>query len=411
MANIVLLPQIGISEESAVVAKFFVKQGDSVKKGDNLFELETGKAAFEVQSDFDGEVLAILCEPGDELLIKEPVLAIGAPGEAFEAPKKAESEAPAQTAAATTQAAEATPTPVTAAATQAASDILAISKRAKALAEKAGVNPAVATPTGPNGRIIERDIEAVLNTPNWRDLQPVVTYSTDADFEDKPLSKVRKVIAANMHKSLSEMAQLTLNASFDATAMLAYRKKCKNDSKLSGVTLNDVILYTLSRVLLQHPDMNAHFLGDSMRYFSNVHLACAVDTPRGLLVPVLKCANRMDILTMSNTMKELAKAAQEGSIDPSLLTGGTFTMSNLGSLGIESFTPVINPPQTGILGVNTLTKRVRATGNGIEVYDVMTLSITFDHRSLDGAPCARFLQDLCRALEAFDGEEIHVERK
>jgi len=409
MANIVLLPQIGISEESAVVAKFFVKQGERVKKGDNIFELETGKAAFEVQSDFDGEVLALLCEPGDELLIKEPVLAIGEPGEAFEAPKKTEAEAPVQAAAAPIAAS--TPAPAAAATAQAASDILAISKRAKVLAEKAGVNPAVATPTGPNGRIIERDIEAVLNTPNWRDLQPVATYSSGADFEDKPLSKVRKVIAANMHKSLSEMAQLTLNASFDATAMLAYRKKCKNDKELAGVTLNDVILFAVSRVLLLHPDLNAHFLGDSMRYFSNVHLACAVDTPRGLLVPVLQCANKMDILTLSNTMKQLAQSAQEGNIDPARLSGGTFTISNLGSLGIESFTPVINPPQTGILGVNTLTKRVRATSGGIEVYDVMTLSITFDHRALDGAPCARFLQDLCRALEAFDGEEIHTERK
>ena len=207
-----------------------------------------------------------------------------------------------------------------------------------------------------------------------------------------------------MHESLANMAQLTHNSSFDATEIMAYRKKLKaaaESMELPNITVNDIIIYAASRMLKKHPDLNSHFLGDSMRYFKHVHMGIAVDTPRGLLVPTLFNADTKSLAEIAKESKELAKAAQSGSIDPSLLSGASFTISNLGNFGVEHFTPVINPPQTAILGVDCIIERVRTKDGSIEVYPAMGLSLTYDHRAVDGAPASRFLMDMRKALENF----------
>jgi pyruvate dehydrogenase E2 component (dihydrolipoamide acetyltransferase) len=165
-----------------------------------------------------------------------------------------------------------------------------------------------------------------------------------------------------------------------------------------------MILFAVSRVLKQHPDLNAHFLGDKMRYFDAVNLGVAVDTERGLMVPTLFGADRLPLEEISARSKELADKCRNGAISPDLLSGGTFTVSNLGILGVEMFTPVINPPQTAILGVCAILDRPRkATGGwGIELYPALGLSLTYDHRAVDGAPASRFLQDVCRAITDFE---------
>ena len=205
--------------------------------------------------------------------------------------------------------------------------------------------------------------------------------------------------------SLSSMAQLTLNSAFDATEMLSYRASLKKNGEKMGmpnITLNDIVLYAVSRTVLNHKDLNAHLLeGDTMRKFNHVHLGIAVDTPRGLMVPTIRYADLKSLAQISAEAKELAKMAQEGTISPDLLSGATFTVSNLGSMGIESFTPVINPPQTAILGVGTLMTRVKECGDDLKAYKAMGLSLTFDHRAADGAPAARLLKDLCTNLENF----------
>jgi pyruvate dehydrogenase E2 component (dihydrolipoamide acetyltransferase) len=208
-----------------------------------------------------------------------------------------------------------------------------------------------------------------------------------------------------MHASLSEMAQLTLNSSFDASAILNFRKGLKDKAQVLGlenITLNDIILYAAARTLKNHKDLNAHYLGDTMRYFSSVNLGVAVDTERGLVVPTIFGADKLSLNELSKLAKRTISEAQSGAVDPDKLKGGTFTVTNLGSLGIESFTPVINPPQTAILGVNNITRRVKNVGGADIFYDCMSLSLTFDHRALDGAPAARFLKDLCTGLENFD---------
>ena len=234
---------------------------------------------------------------------------------------------------------------------------------------------------------------------------PAAAAVDSAEYEDVKISNVRKVIAKSMHASLSNSAQLTLNASFDATKIMAFRASLKAGAEalgLANITLNDIVLFAVSRTLLNHKDLNAHFLDDKMRYFKHVNLGIAVDTERGLLVPTLPLSETLSLNELATSSKALISEAQSGKISPDKLSGASFTVTNLGSLGIESFTPVINPPQTGILGVCTITNRIKKTPAGDVSYPAMGLSLTFDHRAIDGAPAAKFLKELCNNLEHFD---------
>jgi pyruvate dehydrogenase E2 component (dihydrolipoamide acetyltransferase) len=227
---------------------------------------------------------------------------------------------------------------------------------------------------------------------------------TEEEYKDVKFSGIRRAISKSMSTSLSTMAQLTHNTSFDATAILEYRKQLKaSEGECSGITLGDIVLYAVSRTLKNHPDLNANMLDDSsIRLFTHVNLGVAVDTPRGLMVPTIFHADEMSLLEISKAVKELAAQCREGNISPDKLTGGSFTVSNLGNLGVESFTPVINPPQTGILGVCGTVDRVRRAKDGsIEIYPAMGLSLTYDHRAVDGTPAARFQKELCQNLENF----------
>lgn len=162
-----------------------------------------------------------------------------------------------------------------------------------------------------------------------------------------------------------------------------------------------MILYAVSRVLMHHPDLNANFLGDKMRHFHHVNLGIAVDTPRGLLVPTLFHADTKSLTQISEEARALAEKCRQGSVKPEQMQGASFTVSNLGSFGIEHFTPIVNPPQTGILGVDCTVDRIRSVNGALSVYPAMGLSLTYDHRALDGAPASRFLQELRTTLENF----------
>jgi pyruvate dehydrogenase E2 component (dihydrolipoamide acetyltransferase) len=212
---------------------------------------------------------------------------------------------------------------------------------------------------------------------------------------------VRKVIAERMWESLQSTAQLTLNASADARSLLTYRKRLKNSDEslgLQNITINDLILFAVSRTLPLYPEVNALFKEHTIYQYKNVHLAVAVDTPRGLVVPVIRKAQALSLKQISEEAKRLAAGAMDGSVSPDELTGGTFTVTNLGSLGIESFTPILNPPQVGILGVGNINlKPVEIDGN-VEFIPRISLSLTINHQAVDGAPGARFLQTLSQRL-------------
>ncbi|MBR4019508.1 MAG: 2-oxo acid dehydrogenase subunit E2 [Clostridia bacterium] len=415
MATAVLMPKAGITVESCIIGKWEKKVGDKVSLGDILFTYETDKASFECESTAEGELLEIFYQDGDEVPCLVNVCAVGEKGEDCSA-LRPEGSAPAAAPEAAPAAAEA---PAAApAAVEAPAEVregAPVSPRARKLAETAGVDASLAAGTGPNGRIIEKDVRKLMaeGAPNKEAAAPAAAAETAVaaepaaaavDYTDSKLPGIRKVIASSMMNSLHGSAQLTHHFSFDATAIKSYRAMMKAaGGDYAGVTLGDMVLYAVSRTLLNHPDMNAHMLDEkTIRRFNAVHLAVAVDTPRGLLVPVIRNADTKSLLQISKELKELAAQAISGAINPDKLSGGTFTVSNLGSFGVEQFTPIINAPQTGILGVCTMTDRPRKGKDGnIELYSAMGLSITYDHRAVNGAPASRFMQELCRNLEQF----------
>ncbi len=411
MANAVIMPKAGITVESCIIGTWEKKVGDSVKVGDILFTYETDKASFECESTEEGTLLEIFYQEGDEVPCLVNVCAIGNEGDDVSAlrPEGAQAEAPAEATPAAEAPAAAVAAPVEApVSTAVAGADAAASPRAKKLAERAGVDVNCATPTGPNGRIIERDVRTLMDNPEAAKAAavaaPAVSAAPEAEYEDVKFSGIRRAISKSMHTSLSTMAQLTHNTSFDASNILAYRKQLKAaEGELAGITLGDIVLYAVSRTLLNHPDLNAHMLDDNnIRLFKHVNLGVAVDTPRGLMVPTIFNADQKSLLEISKEVKVLAAECRDGAISPDKLTGATFTVSNLGNLGVESFTPVINPPQTGILGVCGTTQRVKKAADGsIALYPAMGLSLTYDHRAVDGTPAARFQKELGANLENF----------
>ncbi len=418
-AKPITMPKAGITVESCILTAWNVKVGDKVKVGDVMFSYETDKSSFDYQAEIEGEVLALFCEEGDEVPVLSNVCAVGEHGDdPSPLSPNASASAPVQEVKAEVKF-ESAPVEKAVATANEDGKVFA-SPRAKNLANKLGVDLATAVGTGPNGRIIERDVRTASVQPKAVEVKPVETAkpvetkaevkaapSTDLKaYKDEKMSNIRKVIAKNMVLSLSTMAQLTHTISFDCTNIMAFRKFLKDNAevlKLPPITINNIIVYAVSRVLKNHRDLNAHLInGDTMRYFEHVNMGIATDTPRGLLVPTLFGADTMTLSEIAVKSKKLSQDAIDGKLSPELLTGGSFTISNVGTMGIESFTPVVNPPQTGILGVNTLETRIKLGKDGeIIPYTAMALSLSYDHRALDGAPASRFLKELKDYLENF----------
>ena len=436
MATAVIMPRQGQSVESCLIGKWYKNKGDKVSAGDILFTYETDKATFEEESKVDGIMLELFFEEGDDVDCLVNVCVIGAEGESVDEFRPALDSvaasvpvaASAEVASAASAAVAGEAAPVAASAEEAGTrenhppvsadsdGRLRISPRARRLAEKTLADLRYAEPTGANGRIIERDVQAVLSEGHRSAEGSVASAvgqqqlkgkqenrppaSTGPDSEIVALSNVRKFIAKAMHASLSNTAQLTSHSSFDASDVFDFRKKLKGMEdypELGKITITDIIIYAASRVLIEHKYINAHFLGDKMQLFNNTHIGVAVDTPRGLLVPTIFNANHMSLSGLSAHAKGLFEKCKQGSIEPDLLKGASFTISNLGGLGVEMFTPILNPPQTGILGVCNTIERTK----GGKPYPALGLSITYDHQAMDGADSARFLKDLVVYLENF----------
>ena len=443
MATIVVMPQLGNSVESCIIVEWMIAEGDTVSVDQTLASIETDKSTMEVPSTAEGTVLKLLWEEGDEVPVKDPLIIVGEPGEDISGlvpggdAAPAEADAPAEQAAAAPEAAA--PTFATERATG------AVSPRARALAASNGVDAsAIAEGSGPHGRVIERDVAAaiaagpvltsaaraagvsaaegtgiggrvsVADAGRTAEATPaaaaVATPAAAADFPgastSAPLKGVRKVVAKRMMESLTSTAQLTLNTTANAAGILAMRKKVKNADEALGlnkITLNDLVCFAVSRTLLKYPVFNAHLEDGVLTEFEQVHLGFACDTPRGLLVPVIRSAQALGLKAFSDEAKRLAGGAIDGSLSPDFLSGGTFTVSNIGSFGIETFTPVINLPQTAILGVGAITPRPTVAADGsIGVEQRLNLSLTIDHQVIDGADGARFLRDLVAAIENID---------
>ena len=416
----VIMPRQGNTVESCVITEWYKSVGDTVAVGDKLFSYETDKAAFEAEAEFAGTLLAIFYEEGSDVPCLDNVCVIGTPGANPEVFRPG-AEAPAAAPVAAAPAAEAAPTAEIAEAPVVVGD-LKISPRAKKLADEKKADLSQVVPTGPDGRVIERDVQALIDagkivgaTAAAAAAAPAAAVSAPVelgvpcdDSYTEPMTNIRKVIARSMVASLSTMAQLTHNISYDATEVKNARAMFKAKGEPFGmdkISINDIIMYVVARTLMQpeHRAMNANLIDDgkTMKYFRSVNLGMAVDTERGLMVPTIFNADKMTLKQLSDTAKKLAKECKEGKISPDYLQGASFTVSNIGSLGIESFTPVVNPPQTGILGVCAMKDAFRMNNGQIEVYPSMNLSLSYDHRAMDGTPASKFLRDLKVNLENF----------
>ncbi|PID98287.1 MAG: acetoin dehydrogenase [Actinobacteria bacterium] len=444
MATIVVMPQLGNSVESCLIMSWEVAVGDTVAVDQVLCSIETDKATMDVPSTDAGTVLKLLWEEGDEVPVKDPLVIVGEPGEdisglipggsAEATPAETADEAPAQEVSAPVDA----PTFATT-----ASDG-AISPRARSYADAHGLDVASVTEgSGPHGRVIERDVVSHiaanpatsaarnegatgtgtglggrvtthdLATPpadDAREAAAAVSVMPSGEYpgpsEDAPLKGIRKVVAERMVASLAEAAQLSYTTSANAEGLLALRKKLKTADEslgLNGITIGDLVGYAVVKTLTKHPAFNATLTDNVLTTFDNVHLGFAADTPRGLLVPVVRGANALSLKQFSQVSKQLAADAVAGTINPDFLSGGTFTVSNLGAFGVETFTPIINRPQTAILGVAAVTPRPTVLPDGtVGVEKHIGFSLTADHQVIDGADAARFLRDLVAAIENID---------
>lgn len=438
MVTPILLPQQGNSVVSCLILAWKKKEGDEIKKGEIICEIETDKAVFEIESPVDGVLLKTFFNEGDDVPVLTNIAVIGNNGESFDEfisnshnlnSKKDSKQVENKD--------DLTFNESNNLNVESINNKKSISPRAKKLANKFKVPIDDIQGTGPNNRIIEQDV--ISANKNFEPLSLAgkdmfdeknkrhkagsgignrIT-SSDINKETKTpiysleeesikmvaLRGIRKLIAERMLESLKNSAQLTLNSSADATALVNLRKRFKNSlvsKEFQSITLNDLIHYAVITTIPYHPELNSLLVRDTIEYYNNIHLGFAVDTPRGLMVPVIKNSQNLTLLQLSNKAKHLVAKSISGKIDPADLNGGTFTVTNLGSLGIESFTPVLNLPQTAILGINNISLKPVNRENGVEFIQHISFSLTVDHRVIDGATAARFLQSLTKTISEID---------
>ncbi len=441
MATPIIMPRQGQSVESCILTEWYKNEGDKVSKGDLLFAYETDKAAFEEESQEDGLLLARFYDEGDEVPVLVNVAVIGSKGELVNEFRPdgavSESTSPAPE---PEKISEESVSEVSKSQEAVNTGSSAISPRARRLAKEKHVLLDGIAGSGPGGRIIERDIENEIK--NGKRLTPLAhkkaegeglsvpadgktpfgkitskdliettqvatagQLASTGDYKDIPLSNVRKIIAGAMYNSLQNSAQLTHHMSANASKMLQLRKEVKRrmaEGYTFNVTLNDMVCYAVIKALKLYPAANAQFLDGTIRQFSKVNLGLAVDTERGLMVPALSGADDFSLSGLSSQLTMLVDSSRGGSVSPDLLApnAASFTVSNLGNYGVEMFTPVINLPQVAILGVNTIIQRptVLADGN-FSFQPFIGLSLTYDHRAIDGGPATQFLAEIKNQIE------------
>ena len=408
MSTPVVMPRFGETVESCLLVKWLVQPGQHVEKGLSIATIETDKAEFEVEAPVEGTVLALFVGEGEDVPVLADIAVIGDPDEVV-APPSAGNTTPraGQTADRPAEESDASaagvdrPQPGTeAAGTRTGRP--AASPRAQRSALDAGIDINTVAGTGPQGRITETDVEKAIGRQQEQQPEP----STSAASHHAPVRGARKIIAERMRDSLATTAQLSLVSAFDASSILDFRAgRRRNQREKSELipTVTDIIVFETARSLLEHRELNAHYLGDSIAYFDHVDMGIAVDTPKGLLVPVLRKADTLALGAVSEAIAELSERARKGRIDPGLLHGSTFTVTNMGTMGIEVFTPILNPPEVAILGIGAPVLRPVEREDGLRHIRSIGLSLTIDHQAVDGGPAARFLQTLVSRLEHHPG--------
>jgi len=433
VATPVIIPKLGNTVESCIVGSWKKKEGEKIKKGDILLEIETDKTTFEVEAPADGVLLRTFFKEGDIVPVLTNIAVIGDKGEEFESyrpkPEEAKKELPEEPV--KEKNLEETEIPEVEKETvvdqQAVSEedwtSGGISPRAKQFVKTHSVKLDGTTGSGPHGRILERDVIKYFHTtPRSSSLAGKLldegwthkgTYSgtggmivrEDLRQPGKRLSTIRSTIAKHMHSSLMETAQYTITISARADAILSLRKKIKNmaaEHSLPNITINDMVMYAVICTLVSHPELNAEFIGGKVYQYEDINLAFACDTSRGLMVPVVRSAQKLSLKELSLAVEKLSNEAISGNIAPDDLTGGTFTTTNIGGMGIEYFTPILNTPQVAVLGICNIDLKPVKTGEEVQFIEHIKLCLTVDHQVIDGAPAARFLVALKDNIENFE---------
>lgn len=430
MATKVFMEALSPTMEEGRIAKWNKKEGDAVKSGESLAEVETDKAIMELVARGDGILRKILVGEGESKPVGSLVGVIAAADENIDALVQAAGSGPqAATAAATPaappagkpQPATAQPTEkpaapsVPAAASQAtaqpaargpqppASGPVRSSPLARRMARESGVELSAIEGSGPGGRIIRRDVEGAMASPSLRAGQANQAQkqgiSKEGDFNDVALTQIRKTIARRLSESIGPIPTFYLTSEFDLSRVTEMRAAMAEMGDEFKVSVNDIILKATATALAQHPEVNAHWLGDKIRYHNRVHLGMAVATNDGLIVPVVFDADRKSMSEISAEAKELAKKARERKLQPNEYTGSTFSVSNLGMFGIDQFTAIINPPEVGILAIGGAEDKVEVANGEFVVRKKMRVTMSCDHRAVDGAVGAEFLRTLRRMIE------------
>ena len=393
-----VMPRAGLTMVEGTISAWTVPEGAAVKKGDTIMEFENEKNTIEFACTHDG-ILHITAQEGDVVSVGAPIGCVAESQEEYAAlcgGQSAPAPAPEPVAAAAQ-------TAVPAAAEKAPESggkRVRITGLARKMARQHEIPLTELTGTGPNGRIISQDVKDYLEARAAAPAATPVQQPAD-DVKQIPLSGIRKAIARNMYTSLQEMAQCTAAVEVDVTDLLAYRQKLVGQEAFLGckVTVNDLLCMATVKMLKKHPMANATFDGSMLSVHSSVNLSVAVAAEAGLMVPVVKGADRMGLVELHQAMKDLADRARDKQLRDGDQSNGTFTVSNVGMFPIDWSTPIINPPQVAILGFGRSVKKMAVVGDEPKIRSMMHMFLTFDHRVFDGLEVGRILEDMKTLIE------------
>jgi pyruvate dehydrogenase E2 component (dihydrolipoamide acetyltransferase) len=399
MPIILNLPKIGVNMTEAQIIEWVVKEGDIIKTGDHILNAETDKTTQEIFSTESGILAKIVAGNGVKVEVQKPIAILTAEGEIFD-PDTVMSEAPApiQKAPEAHVSEDIKKYATTATTTSINTGRIKISPLAKKMASERGIDLRLLTPSEPAGRIVKKDILEFRPFSNTATLTAAPAYVTEGDYDAIPFSGVRKIIAERLSESnlTKPAAALTLHA--DAGAILEWRSQLKKAGIIVGY--NEMLALIVSRALRAHPMINSVLSGNEIRLLKDINVGIAVDTEKGLMVPVIRNTDRKSLGEIGKDFTDAVARVKAGSATSADLTGGTFTITNLGMYEIEQFTPIINPPECCILAVGAIVRQaVPDEDDKIVVRSRMQLTLAFDHRMVDGAPAAKFLQTVKHMIE------------
>jgi len=400
MAKDFLFPDVGEGITEGEIVRWLVKEGDQVEVDQTLAEIETDKAVVEMPSPYAGTVLKVHFKEKDLIKVGQPLVTIGEKGEAFAAAAPAAAPAPGARPAPAAPAAPAAPSPA-----RTGGEVLATPK-VRALAKELGLDIGAVPGTGPDGRVTEDDVRAFRPAPAEK--KPAIKIKAKYDLygtlERIPLRGVRRATAKKMRESLDHAAHVTHCDEADAGPIEALRQKMKPEVEAAGAKLTYLpfIVKALIEALKLHPTLNATLDEEEneivVKKYYNIGIA--VDIPDGLIVPVVKAADQKSVAGLAAEIQALAQAAKDRTLDLADLKGGTFSITNVGVIGGDFATPIINYPEVAILATMKIADRARVAGGAVVVRKTLPLCLAFDHRVVDGAEAARFTKDLIRFLEA-----------